>query len=72
MLTGDLGRLLPDGCLEHFGRRDQQVKVRGHRIELPAVEAALSALSGTICSPAKIDGQNVAVRFRYPVRFKLK
>jgi len=44
MLTGDLGRLLPDGCLEHFGRRDQQVKVRGHRIELPAVEAALSAL----------------------------
>jgi protein TonB len=35
-------------------------------------EAALSALSGIICSPAKIDGQSVAVRFRYPVRFKLK
>lgn len=44
LLTGDLGRLSADGCLEHFGRRDQQVKVRGHRIELPAVEAALNAL----------------------------
>ena len=44
LMTGDLGRLSQDGCLTHFGRRDQQVKVRGHRIELPAVEAALSAL----------------------------
>jgi polyketide synthase PksJ len=42
--TGDLGRLRPDGCLEHFGRGDQQVKVRGHRIEMAAVEAALNAV----------------------------
>jgi len=44
LLTGDLGRLRPDGCLEHFGRSDQRVKVRGYRVELPAVEAALNAL----------------------------
>lgn len=44
LLTGDLGRLRPDGCLEHFGRRDAQVKLRGYRVELPAVEAALCAL----------------------------
>jgi amino acid adenylation domain-containing protein len=40
-LTGDLGRLSEDGCLEHLGRKDMQVKVRGVRIELAEVEAAL-------------------------------
>jgi acyl-coenzyme A synthetase/AMP-(fatty) acid ligase/thioesterase domain-containing protein/acyl carrier protein len=40
-LTGDLGRLSPDGCLEHLGRKDMQVKVRGIKIELMEVEAVL-------------------------------
>jgi hypothetical protein len=40
-LTGDLGRMLPDGCLFHLGRKDFQVKVRGYRIETGEVEAAL-------------------------------
>ena len=31
-LTADLGRLQPNGCLEHLGRADQQVKIRGRRI----------------------------------------
>ena len=42
--TGDLGRVGPDGCLEHLGRKDSQVKVRGHRIEVGEVETALLAL----------------------------
>ncbi|PYS77698.1 MAG: hypothetical protein DMF66_08945, partial [Acidobacteria bacterium] len=39
--TGDLGRYALDGQVEFFGRADQQVKIRGHRIELAEVEAAL-------------------------------
>lgn len=40
-LTGDLGRLSPDGCLEFLGRKDFMVKIRGFRVELSAVEGAL-------------------------------
>ncbi|MGA9769977.1 MAG: amino acid adenylation domain-containing protein [Blastocatellia bacterium] len=39
--TGDLGRYLPDGNVELLGRADQQVKIRGLRIELGEVEASL-------------------------------
>ena len=39
--TGNLGRQLPDGCMEYLGRRDWQVKIRGHRIEVVEVERAL-------------------------------
>ena len=43
--TGDYGRVLDDGSIEFLGRRDAQVKVGGHRIELGEVEAALAELA---------------------------
>ncbi|WP_431040584.1 amino acid adenylation domain-containing protein [Streptomyces sp. P1-3] len=39
--TGDLARWLPDGTLEFIGRIDNQVKVRGFRVELGEIENAL-------------------------------
>ena len=44
--TGDLTRYRPDGSLEFLGRIDHQVKVRGFRVELGEIEAALGALPG--------------------------
>jgi amino acid adenylation domain-containing protein len=39
--SGDRGRLLPNGRLEHLGRLDNQVKLRGHRIELNEIRKRL-------------------------------
>ena len=39
--TGDRVRQLPDGAFEFLGRFDDQVKVRGFRVELGEIEAAL-------------------------------
>ncbi|TMG86549.1 MAG: amino acid adenylation domain-containing protein, partial [Betaproteobacteria bacterium] len=39
--TGDIGRMRPDGCLELLGRQDDQVKVRGYRVNPGEIELAL-------------------------------
>ncbi len=44
--TGDLARVLPDGTLVCLGRRDNQIKLNGHRIELGEVENRLSCHPG--------------------------
>jgi amino acid adenylation domain-containing protein len=42
--TGDIARFGPDGVIEYIGRRDHQLKIRGVRVELEEVEAALDRL----------------------------
>jgi amino acid adenylation domain-containing protein len=44
--TGDLGKILPNNEIECLGRLDQQVKIRGHRIEPGEVEQVLLLLDG--------------------------
>jgi amino acid adenylation domain-containing protein len=39
--TGDMGRMTPDGCLTHLGRKDFQVRIRGQRVEVTEIEMAL-------------------------------
>jgi amino acid adenylation domain-containing protein len=44
--TGDLVRWSEAGTLEFLGRLDQQVKIRGHRVELGAIETAVRSCAG--------------------------
>ncbi|PEZ37093.1 non-ribosomal peptide synthetase [Bacillus cereus] len=44
--TGDLARWLSNGNIEFMGRKDKQVKIRGHRIELGEIEDAMLQLEG--------------------------
>ncbi len=44
--SGDFARLLPNGNIEYRGRRDNQVKLRGLRVELSEIEAAINDFKG--------------------------
>ncbi|MDH2356891.1 amino acid adenylation domain-containing protein [Bradyrhizobium sp. SSUT112] len=65
--TGDLGRFRSDGLLECLGRRDRQVKIRGHRIELGEIEARLSAhhsvrgavAVASVCAGVKLTARDI-------------
>jgi amino acid adenylation domain-containing protein len=43
--TGDIGRMDPDGCLVHLGRKDSRVKIRGESVEPAQVEGAILDLA---------------------------
>lgn len=50
--TGDVVEYDADGLLHFCGRVDRQVKIRGNRVELEAVEAAISDIEGVISTAA--------------------
>ncbi len=52
--TGDMGFRRSDGLFEFVGRKDQMIKLRGHRIEPGEVEAALRACPGVVDAAAVI------------------
>ena len=59
--TGDLVRQRPDGLLERLGRNDRQIKIRGSRVDLDGVEAALREHAfvrdvGVLARTSSVDG----------------
>jgi acyl-coenzyme A synthetase/AMP-(fatty) acid ligase len=60
--TGDIVRMLEDGSYEFLGRRDHLVKVRGHRIELGAIEAVLQTLPGVTEVAVVVVGSGLTAR----------
>src|SRR5690606_33708725 len=52
--TGDVVHRLPDGGIEYRGRGDDQVKVRGYRIELAEIEAAAEGLPAVAQAAASV------------------
>ncbi len=65
--TGDLGQELNDGTLQFMGRIDHQVKVRGHRVELGEVEAALlqheQVQNGAVIAAADSSGSQQLIGY---------
>jgi non-ribosomal peptide synthetase component F len=58
--TGDLGLFRQDGNIEFIGREDEQVKIRGHRIELGEVEAHVRSLPGIRDAAAVVQADRSA------------
>ena len=68
--TGDLGCMLPDGCLVHRGRKDFHVKIRGYSVELAEIEAALIELDAVkeavVTTKENAQGNQVLVAYVVP------
>ncbi|MEV6118592.1 amino acid adenylation domain-containing protein [Streptomyces sp. NPDC052109] len=60
--TGDYGRWLPEGTIEFLGRRDEQVKVRGYRIEIGEIENRLLQMPGVAETAVVIVGSGDATK----------
>ncbi|MGA3284753.1 MAG: AMP-binding protein [Verrucomicrobiota bacterium] len=69
-VSNDMGRFLPDGSLEHLGRTDQLVKIRGQRVDLGEVEAALLATElvkeAAVTAPEDASGERRLVAYFVP------
>lgn len=64
--TGDLGKWLPDGNIEFVGRKDDQIKIRGYRVELGEIEQALlnnNAIQQVVVVVVDNNGENDLVAY---------
>ncbi len=56
--TGDIGRMGPEGFYEFAGRRDNQIKIRGFRVELDEIEQAFLQLKGVKQAAILVRGEH--------------
>ncbi len=64
--TGDMVKLLPDGCIFFIGRNDGQVKIRGQRVELGEVEMVLQSVNSSVTRAVVLVHEQVLVGFVTP------
>lgn len=67
--TGDIAYWKSDGTIQYLGRMDNQVKIRGNRIELGEVEKAILEYDGikqVVVAAKKVDKENVLVAYYLP------
>ncbi|MEV6997436.1 amino acid adenylation domain-containing protein [Streptomyces sp. NPDC093982] len=60
--SGDLGRWLPEGRLEFLGRRDEQIKLRGLRVEIGEIQTALVEVPGVAGAAVVTVGEGNGAR----------
>ncbi|MGP5014783.1 amino acid adenylation domain-containing protein [Glutamicibacter ardleyensis] len=65
--TGDIAKLMPDGNIHYLGRSDNQVKVRGHRVELDAIRRTLCDVPGVVDAHIVVTGTSPASLLAYIV-----
>ncbi len=63
--TGDIGKVLEDGTIEFFGRKDTQVKIRGYRIELEEIEIAITKNEGVINATVLVGQDTSGLNYLY-------
>ncbi|WP_299570056.1 non-ribosomal peptide synthetase [uncultured Williamsia sp.] len=70
--TGDLVRRRPDGIIDYLGRADDQIKIRGYRVELGEIESVIAALDGVrrcavvARADADVPGRKTVVAYVVP------
>jgi amino acid adenylation domain-containing protein/thioester reductase-like protein len=61
--TGDRARFLPNGILQYLGRNDQQIKLRGFRVELGEIESVINASDLVRDSAVTAGGEGGALQY---------
>ncbi|GES66007.1 nonribosomal peptide synthetase 5 [Aspergillus terreus] len=70
--TGDIVRLLEDGDLEYIGREDNQIKLRGFRIDLGEVQSTISKLASEAKNVAIVVSNGNLIAFMTPETINVK
>jgi amino acid adenylation domain-containing protein/non-ribosomal peptide synthase protein (TIGR01720 family) len=64
--TGDMAKRLPSGLIEYVGRKDKQIKISGHRIDLTEIEHQVATYEGVSSSVAVVrEGKTLPVIIAY-------